>query len=166
MRKRLTLFSNEVLYRRELPTEYLFVREPDNPDTPGFLKPFVSLFVFLGIVAWTIDLDDEVECRQVEIRNPVVGHVETLLKTIGKTERSEVGAERVLGGRWPLFALGDENGVLLCAGELGEWNPLHDGHTRILIHIRGACRGKKNREFKDSNRRRYRPYTNHDKEPI
>jgi len=144
---RTTLFSNNVFYGRELPTQHLLIGEPESSDTPGLLEPLISAFIFLAIVAWTIDLDDEVKRGQVEIRDPVVGRVEPLLKTVGKAERSEVGAEQVFGRGCPLFSLSDENGVLLRAGELGERDTLHDGHTRILMHTRRSCRGKNDREF-------------------
>ena len=129
---RSTVFSNEVFYGRELPTEHLLVCDPQSLDAPGLLKPLISPFVFLAIVAWTIDLDDEVKCRQVEIRDPVAGRVEPLLKTIGKAERSEVRAEQVLRGRCPLFSLSDENGVLLRGRKLGKRNTSHARHTWIL----------------------------------
>ena len=140
---RSTVFSNEVFYGRELPTEHLLVCDPQSLDAPGLLKPLISPFVFLAIVAWTIDLDDEVKCRQVEIRDPVAGRVEPLLKTIGKAERSEVGAEQVFGRCCPLLALGDKNGMLLCARKLGKRNTVHARHTRILTRNSADCQKKR-----------------------
>jgi hypothetical protein len=140
-------FRNEVGHGRELAHENLFVAEAESPDSPRLLKQLAPVLVLLAVVARTVNLNDEFVCRQVEIRNPITGRVEALLKTIGKAERSEVRAEQVLRGRCPPLSLSDEDGVLLRTGKFREMGAVYQCHTTILIRNHRVCREKKNRGF-------------------
>jgi hypothetical protein len=144
-RRQSTFFANEIGDSREFTPVNLFVGEPESPDAPHVLKPLVAAPVLLGVVTRTVNLDDDVEGWQVEIRDPIKGRVEALLKTIGKAERSEVGAEQVFFGRCPLLSLSDKNGVLLRARKLGKRDTGYARHTSILTRDGAPCREEKNR---------------------
>ena len=90
---------NEIVDRRKVAPLNLIVGEPEGHDAPDPLKPLVAGFVLVRVMARAVKLYDDVEGWQVEIRDPVEGRIEALLKTIGKAERSEVGAEQVFRGR-------------------------------------------------------------------
>ena len=131
--------KEEFGYNRELTSLNLFVGEPENCDAPNALEPNVHASVMGRVlVARTVDLNREFVLGQVEIHDPVVRRVETLLETIGHPERSEeIPAQQFRrGGR--LAETGDVDRVPLLQRELAEIL-----HTRILTWIWCGSRGKK-----------------------
>jgi DNA-binding transcriptional ArsR family regulator len=66
----------------ELSAQNFVVREAKGLDASHLFEPRIAAKVFVSIVAGTIDLDDEVRVRQVEVGDAVERRAESLLEPI------------------------------------------------------------------------------------